>query len=205
MRKSKPSQEDAPTRIIHATLALIAEKGSDALRTREILERAAVTNLSAISYYFGSLENLRLRALECYFEGARPVIAGINSDDDPRQALLGYCRRMSRFVLDNPSLERNIVFLAMSDDPAASVFARILNENLQALQCLILRGRKESDPDKAALDAIVLASATIYPLLLASYGSGSVGINALDEADRERYFSNLVALLLGSTNDNEKR
>jgi AcrR family transcriptional regulator len=197
MRKSKQNQADAPTRIIQATLALIAEKGSDALRTREILERAEVTNLSAISYYFGSLENLRLRALERYFEGARPVIAGINEADDPRQALLGYCRRMSRFVLDNPSLERNIVFLAMSGDPAASVFARILNENLQALQRLILRGRKESDPDKAALDAIVLASATIYPLLLASYGPGSVGINALDEAERERYFSNLVDILLG--------
>jgi AcrR family transcriptional regulator len=193
MRKQK--QVDTPTRIITATLALIAEKGSDVLRTREILKRAEVSNLSAVSYYFGSLENLRLRALESYFEGARPVIAGINETDEPREALLGYCRRMTNFILANPSLERNIVSLAMSGDPAASVFARILNENLQALQRLILRGRKEQDPEKAAFDSIVLASATIYPLLLAAYGPSSVGINALDEAQRERYFANLADLL----------
>jgi AcrR family transcriptional regulator len=204
MRKHKQKQDDAPTRIINATLALIAEKGSDALRTREILERAEVSNLSAVSYYFGSLENLRLRALERYFEGARPVITGINEQDDPREALLDYCRRMSSFILANPSLERNIVFLAMSGDPAASIFSQILNENVQALQRLILRGRKKPDPAKAAFDAIVLASATIYPLLLASYGPGSVGINALDEGQREEYFSNLVNLLLGPSDEHEK-
>jgi AcrR family transcriptional regulator len=200
MRKDKQNQKDTPTRIINATLTLIAEKGSDALRTREILERAEVSNLSAISYYFGSLENLRLRALERYFEGVRPVIVGMDEEADPREALLGFCRKMSRFVLEHPSLERNIVFLAMSGDPAASVFSRILNENIRALQRLILRGRKEPDLDKAALDAIVLASATIYPLLLAAYGPGSIGINALDEDQRERYFSNLADLLFGPSN-----
>src|SRR5512142_2267686 len=104
MPKEKHKPVDTPTRIINATLALIADKGSDALRTREILERAEVSNLSAVSYYFGSLDALRLRALERYFEGARPVITGINEQDEPRKALLGYCRRMSKFILANPSL-----------------------------------------------------------------------------------------------------
>lgn len=203
MRKHKQNQDDAPTRIINATLALIAEKGSDALRTREILERADVSNLSAISYYFGSLENLRLRALDRYFEGIRSVISGIDEEDNPREALLGFCRRMSRFVLDNPSLERNIVFLVISGDQGNSVFSQILKENIQALQRLILRGRKEQNQDKATFDAIVLASATIYPLLLASYG-GSVGINALDESQREKYFSNLADILFDPLGDQGK-
>jgi AcrR family transcriptional regulator len=193
----KKQQVDTPTRIIDATLALLSEKGAQALRTRGILERAEVSNLSAVSYYFGSLENLRMRALERYFEGARPVIAEIIETDEPREALLGYCRRMADFILANPSLERNIVSLAMSGDPAASVFARILNENLQALQRLILRGRPAQDPEKAAHCAIVLASATFYPLLLASYGPGSLGIDALDQSQREKYFSNLIDLIFG--------
>src|SRR5512145_3189756 len=104
MRKQKPFPDDTPTRIINATLALIAEKGSDALRTREILARAGVSNLSAVSYYFGSLENLRLRALERYFEDVRPVIASITEAEDVRQTLLEYCRSMARFVLKNPTL-----------------------------------------------------------------------------------------------------
>ena len=176
---------------------LIGEKGSDALRTREILQRAQVSNLSAISYYFGSLDNLRMRALERYFESARPVISGIDEEEDPREALLGFCRRMSRFVLDHPALERNMVFLAMAGGPAAAVFTRILEENIRALQRLIMRGRKEADPDKAVLDAIILASATIYPLLMAGYGPASVGMNPLDEGEREKYFSNLADRLLG--------
>jgi AcrR family transcriptional regulator len=200
MRKEKQTLIDTPTRIINATLTLIAEKGSDALRTREILERAEVTNLSAISYYFGSLDNLRQRALERYFEGARPVITGIDEADEPREALLGYCRRMSSFILANPSLERNIVFLAMSGGPAASIFSGILNENLQALQRLILRGRQDQDPVKAMYTAIALASATIYPLLFASYGPG-IEIDVSDESQREKYFANLADLLFGPADE----
>ncbi len=194
MRKQDPD-EDTPTRIINATLELIAEKGSDALRTREILARARVSNLSAISYYFGSLDALRARALERYFESARPVISGIDEAEDPRAALLGYCRRMARFVLDHPALERNIVFMSLSGGPAAEAFARIINENIAALARLIQRERKEADLEKAAYDAIVLASATIYPLLLASYGPGAVGLDPQDEGQRERYFANLADIL----------
>src|SRR5512145_2035989 len=106
MRKQKFPPDDTPSRIIHATLDLLAEKGSDALRTREILARAAVSNLSAVSYYFGALENLRRCALERYFEGVRPVITGLDEAEDVRQALLQYCRSLARFVLENPSLER---------------------------------------------------------------------------------------------------
>ncbi len=202
--RNDPNQDDAPTRIINATLALIGEKGSDALRTREILERAQVSNQSAISYYFGSLENLRLRALERYFAGAQTVFAGMEDEADPRQALLGYCRRMARFVLDNPSLERNLVFLVMSGGEASAIFARILGPNIQALQGVIGRGRKaqglDPNPERDLFDAISLASATIYPLLLAPYGPGTLGLDPLDEAQRERYFINLVNRVLGGDN-----
>ena len=198
MRRYKPNKEDAPTRIIQATLALIAEKGSDALRTREILERAGVSNLSAISYYFGSLDNLRLQALERYFEGIRLVLSGLDDEDDPRQALLEYCRRIARFVLANPSLERNVVFLAMSGEQPNPVFARVLGENIRTVQRLILRGRQDQDQEKAVFDAIAFASATIYPLLLAAYGLGSIGVSVHDEQEREKYYSNLVDRLLGA-------
>ncbi|MEP7289088.1 MAG: TetR/AcrR family transcriptional regulator [Chloroflexota bacterium] len=198
---TKQHKQDTATRILDASLALIAEKGADALRTREILERAEISNLSAINYYFGSLDQLRLRILEHYFEGARPIITGIDDEDNPREALLGYCRRAARFVLDHPTLERNILFLALSGDPqTATPFSKIIAENISALTRLILRARKEHDPIKAKHDAITLASATIYPLLLISYGPGSVGIDFSDEGEREKYFTNLVDVLLGSSN-----
>lgn len=196
MYAHKKNEEDARTRIVNATLALIAEKGSDALRTREILERAGVSNLSAISYYFGSLDNLRLHALERYFEGARTVLSGIEEIEDPRAALLEFCRRMSRFVLANPVLERNIVFLAMSGSQPAPFFAQMMSETLCTLQRLIARGRKEPAQGQTEYDAIILASATIYPLLLAAYGPGSAGLDASNENERERYISNLVDTLL---------
>jgi len=208
MGKRKDEIEDAPTRILNAALALIAEKGSDALRTREILERAGVSNLSAISYYFGSLDNLRMRVLDRYFAGARPVLEGFDEAASPREALLGYCRRMARFVLENPTLERNVLFLALSGDPSASIFPRMIDQIITALTGLILRGRGASAPEessedyqKARYDAIAFASATIYPLLLAGFGPGTLGIDAADEAARERYFANLVDLVLGAQHE----
>lgn len=203
MGKRKDEKVDAPTRILNAAQALIAEKGSDALRTREILARAGVTNLSAISYYFGSLDNLRMQVLNRYFASAQPVLEGFDEAADPREALLGYCRRMARFVLENPSLERNILFLALSGDPSASIFPRMINEIIAALAHQILRGCKNKSTEQARYDAITLASATIYPMLLAGFGPGTVGIDAADEAARERYFQNLVDLILNPGDPDE--
>jgi AcrR family transcriptional regulator len=196
MNPAKSTQEDTPTRIIRATLELIAEKGSDALRTREILQRAGVSNLSAISYHFGSLENLTLCALEKYFEGARQIFSGIDLQSEPRSALLDFCRKMTHFILENPSLERNIVYLAISGEHPNPIFAKIADQNLQVLTHLFMHAHKDPDPQNSRYQAVILASSIIYPLLLARYGPTSAGINSLDEQERENYFANLVDTLL---------
>jgi AcrR family transcriptional regulator len=184
-------------RLIEATLDLLAEKGSDALRTREILERAGVSNMSAVSYHFGSLEELRRQALDTYFAAMREVFASLETETTPREALLSLCRRFAAFVDRNPALERNIVFHAMYGKEVDPTFALILGDNLLVLRTLIARGKGGVTDDSVAFDAIAFASALIYPLLLRRYGKSSVGLSGDDNAAVEAYFTHLVNLVLG--------
>ena len=184
-------------RLIKATLELIAEKGPEALRTREILDRAAVSNLSAISYHFGSLENLRMTAIRRYMSGMRKAFSDLDEEADPREALLGMLRSASRFILDHPSLERNIVFLLLSEEGPDPYFSGVLKENLGAFSSVILRAKKKKSREEADMTAIALASAVIYPMLLSQYGAGPLGMDAEDEGLRERYFVNLVEARAG--------
>jgi hypothetical protein len=66
---------------------LIAEKRHEALGTRETLDRAAVSNLSAIGYQFGPLENLRMTAIKRYMSGMRRAHSDVDEEADPREAL----------------------------------------------------------------------------------------------------------------------
>jgi AcrR family transcriptional regulator len=183
-------------RLIEATLELLSEKGSDALRTREILERAGVANMSAVSYHFGSLEELRRQALESYFAAMRGAFAGLADEADPHEALILFCRRFAEFVDRNPALERNIVFLAMKGEEIASSFSSVLGDNLRILQTIIARGKGGEADGGIVFDAVAFASALMYPLLLRQYGLASIGLKGDDDAVKEAYFENLVNMIL---------
>jgi AcrR family transcriptional regulator len=62
-------------RLLHVAGLMFAERGRDAVSTRE-LTRAAGANLSAIGYYFGSKDGLYNQAIDFTIAGTRALIAG---------------------------------------------------------------------------------------------------------------------------------
>lgn len=65
----KPTDGDAPSRIIIAATALFARQGYDGTSTKDICEAAGV-NIAAIHYHFGSKEDLYRHIIES-FGGSR--------------------------------------------------------------------------------------------------------------------------------------
>src|SRR5215475_10846989 len=71
-------REERRVELIEAAYALIAEKGLEGLRTRDIAARAGV-NISTLHYYFGTKEEL----LVAVIEHVRDTFARREQDRDP--------------------------------------------------------------------------------------------------------------------------
>lgn len=67
--RTKPEQESIRSRIVAATLSLIAEEGLDAVRHRRVAELAGVS-LGSTSYHFASRDDLIEAAFELYLDEA---------------------------------------------------------------------------------------------------------------------------------------
>jgi len=74
----------ARERLLHAAGMMFADRGMDAVSTRE-LTSAAGANLSAIAYYFGGKEGLYQEAINHTVEGTQGLIGG--AEDRLRAAL----------------------------------------------------------------------------------------------------------------------
>ncbi|MBI4729685.1 MAG: TetR/AcrR family transcriptional regulator [Acidobacteria bacterium] len=79
---------EAPGRLIEATLRCLREKGLARTTSRDIA-RAAGTNLQAITYHFGSKDELVSQALlSAIREWTRPALRALRSGDSPPLRLL---------------------------------------------------------------------------------------------------------------------
>src|SRR5262249_29528538 len=61
--------DDTQARLLEAAGEVFAEEGFKAATVRKILERAGVSNVAAINYYFGDKENLYAEAVKKAFRG----------------------------------------------------------------------------------------------------------------------------------------
>src|SRR5438128_991029 len=61
--------DDTRTRLLEAAGEVFAEQGFKAATVRKILERAGMSNVAAINYYFGDKETLYAEAVQTAFRG----------------------------------------------------------------------------------------------------------------------------------------
>lgn len=96
----------ARERLLHAAGMMFAERGRDAVSTRE-LTRVAGANLSAIAYYFGGKEGLYNEAIDYTIAGTQKLIGGaedrlraeLNAAAGDRAALASAAATFVRAVL----------------------------------------------------------------------------------------------------------
>lgn len=104
-------------RILESALALFAESGFDAVRVRDIADRAKV-NISAINYHFESKENLyrtviRLSAESNTLQATAILNADLKSVDEFRFRFIAFAELLMKSVFEEPEaymcMEREVM------------------------------------------------------------------------------------------------
>ncbi|WP_437689809.1 TetR/AcrR family transcriptional regulator [Sorangium sp. So ce176] len=152
--------------LLEAAYSLIAEKGLEGLRTRDIAARAGV-NISMLHYYFGTKDAL-LAAIVAHVTGKfveaqrRPEGAGAAGPTDARATLRAHLESAWRTFQDHPHLAAVLQELSAraQRDPTAQTALREVHEawNLAVEQIVrhgVRGGQLRSDLDPRAAARVV--------------------------------------------------
>src|SRR5262245_37771230 len=105
-------------KLLQAAIALFAERGYDAVGTRDIEAEAGV-NRGLITYHFGSKESLWKAAIEVLFDDQSEDLALAQRDADgldPVERLANVIRRFVEYSAHRPELNRIMVQEGKHDD-----------------------------------------------------------------------------------------
>jgi AcrR family transcriptional regulator len=145
---SSPDPE-ARTRLLDAAQELFSSRGFDATRTKQIADRAGVSN-GLLFYYFPTKQQLLealidersfVRELHTYLE-----VACARERDDPRETLIEIGHRLLQFLRENQELVRIMVQAPLAeDDSPFQPLRRALQTGMDGLadylDGLVQRGR----------------------------------------------------------------
>jgi AcrR family transcriptional regulator len=156
--------EEQQAALVRVAFELIAERGFEGLRTRDVAARAGV-NIATLHYYFASKEDLirgvltaavkQFRSQEAYEAGTAPP--------DPLVQLRAFLRSRQRQMLENPELF--IVLLELSTrairDRAIRAIMRQNDEDWRAHLADLLRAGVEAGVLRSDLDVPAAAAALV--------------------------------------------
>jgi TetR/AcrR family transcriptional regulator, regulator of cefoperazone and chloramphenicol sensitivity len=197
MAQGEGKEETTKTRILQAALALMARKDIEAISTREILERAGVSNSSAISYHYGSKDELIREALRFYFGRMHGLFSGHeNSGGDPRETLINLCQDVTGFIMEHPGLEKNLLVRIIAQETIDPDFSEVMKKNIASLKRIIARATGSKNSTALTHKAISFMSGLVYPFLLSHYGKDSIGMDYGDGNTVTGYFRSLVKMIL---------
>jgi len=186
---------DDPTsareRLLHVAGMMFAERGMDAVSTRE-LTRAAGANLSAIAYYFGGKEGLYNEAVDHTITGMRELVGGAAArlrDDlaragSDRAGLADAARHFVRAVLTallglRPEHWPRRLVMREIDAPTPAfdrLYEAIFAPLIDAFRDLVVAatGRDPADPETVILTNALLGECLIFhrnrPIILRNLG-----------------------------------
>ncbi|WP_437590269.1 TetR/AcrR family transcriptional regulator [Sorangium sp. So ce1000] len=176
--------------LLEAAYALIAEKGLEGLRTRDIAARAGV-NISTLHYYFGTKDALLVAIVEHVAEKfgeeqRRPADTG-----DAVAGLRAHLESAWRSFQDNPHLStvlQELSLRARRDPAAQAAFRAVHKEWNLAVEHLVRQGmragqlRSDLDPRAAAR---VVTSFLIGAMTQLGVDAGAFDFHLVsDELDR---------------------
>jgi AcrR family transcriptional regulator len=164
-RRSKGQRDSgARDRLLTAARQCVRERGIAHTSSRSVADRAGV-NLAAITYYFGSKDDLVAAALADELrEWLEPALAQLRETDDPVARLLGAMHALSeRFDVERDRVPGLLeVFVQAARDPGArEPIVVIWNEVNAQLRATLAELRARNfvpawvDPD--AMSALIIA------------------------------------------------
>jgi AcrR family transcriptional regulator len=181
VQSTKPDQRRAAglrtrTRLMDATLDLLAERGEDGVTLRAVTD-AAEANVAAVSYHFGSLKSLCDAAvelaLERYLDAQREAVGSLDSESTLEELAAAFARPMiGSLVAGGRGLAvMRIVARAGIDPPPgwdrfSARFDRIRADMVRVLRTTV-RGAK----DQELIFRTRCAAGLLNWLVLAPFGS----------------------------------
>ena len=184
-RPARAAAESRRAELVLAAYRVLAERGFEGLRTREVAREVGV-NIATLHYYFPTKEALIRAVLDHAMSRFRTTL-------EPRGSrtvdLRGYLRATRQLLLDEPELGAVMAELALRSvrDEATG---RILNEMYGLwhstvrglLRRAVREGKARAEADSAAAAALVVA--TLTSLTLPVMADASLGDQALRELER---------------------
>lgn len=174
--------------ILEAAIALIRERGMEAISVRDIAQRAGV-NVALINYYFFSKDALVDEVLEVLIGELAEKLAGrIEGRSEP--GLGSFAKAYSDFLVANEALLKSSFARIIAGTGAPGPLVQFVRgKGLAGLAALLAAaGGKEA----SAVDVVQFISAIVLPMLLGPALGEITGLDMSSASARERYLETLV-------------
>ena len=170
--------------LVQAAVQLLAEKGFEGLRTREVAARAGV-NIATLHYYFPTKEALIGGVVEYAMGRFRSTLAPHGSAD---QQLRNHLRAVRRLLREEPEVGSVMGELALrsSRDPAiAALLARTHEAWMKTMRGLLRRGVREGhlrpELDSAGAASLVVTTLTALTLPVNARPQAELAVRQLEQ------------------------
>jgi AcrR family transcriptional regulator len=175
-RKSR-TQEKRRQQLVEAAFRLIAERGFEGLRTRDVAAAAGV-NIATVHYYFPSKESLIGAVVAHAMDRFRSTLA---SEGRPAEQLGNHLRAVRHLLIDEPQVGVVMGELALRSarDPLiGSIMGKTNDQWHRLIRALLRRAAKageirpELDSDDVASLVMATLAATTLPTMASDRRSG---------------------------------
>ncbi len=179
-------------KILGVVLKYISENETHQITIREIARLAGV-NSAAISYYFGSKDNLIQEACKYYYDLGNRIFEEIESnDDEPRDKLKRFFINYTNHMFKFPGFLKAQISQYINETQIRTDVVTWLQSNCKILSDCIGQVTEEKNPEILYFKSIQLLSSIVYPFLLNKYSCAFGGLNFGDEAIRAKYIDTML-------------
>lgn len=206
MKKSEKTRK----KILRTTIETIAEKGYAPTTTKEIAEKAGVSEGTIFKYYGSKKELLRqivektIREFRDYsVEEAIPEVFTGTEDGSPKDLLIKLMKERAEFFREHNKAMQVIIQETMIDESIRETFRREVWSEMTKVSGQIFERAKElgefKDVEKRTMQRIIFGSFFFYVIF-----EGMLGVNAGEEDKPEEEIEKTLDLILSGILREEK-
>lgn len=186
VNKSKKEQ------IVKVVLDYITENGNCDISIREI-GRLSNVNSAAISYYFGSKDNLILVAIKYYYDLANNIFDVLKEKNvEPQKRMLKFCMAYSEHMIKYIGFLKIQVSQYMNEDDTKLEVEMWFKRNAKLFIAIIEESTGIENKDELKFRSLQLLSSMVYPILLNKYIISVGEFDFRKQETREKYFKSLI-------------
>lgn len=192
------NKDDCKTKekLIETVLQLLTVKSAHLLTIREIAKTANV-NSAAISYYFGSKENLIAEASMFYWKQWGDMLKKLEcNEENAIEQLKKYLYNYLNFILKYDGIFKSYIAKIISQSEYDYQTERNIKKLSDIVKKTIKKHTKIEDEQILKFKTIAILSAIAYPSLLGKYGKDSLELDIYDDNLMKNYIDELVESIL---------